>query len=86
MPHIKLKPSKEQVVNFNPNELNAIEWPSESIEYSKEYLGSKKLAEEDERDIVLLFPDRIVYGFDYLDDSIKRVVVEINPVGYSGAY
>lgn len=80
MAHIQLKPSKEQVVNFNPNELNAIDWPSESIEYSKDYLGSRKLAEEDERDIVLLFPDRIVYGFDYLDDSIKRVVVEINPV------
>ena len=80
MAHIRLKASKEQVVKFNPIALNAIDLPAESKEYVKKYLGSKKLAEDDEMDIMLLLSDRIVFGFDYLDDKVKRVVVEINPV------
>lgn len=80
MAHIKLKPSKEHLINFHPNELNAIDLPFESVEYAKDYLGSTKLADVDEMDILLMFPDRVLYGFDYLDHQVKRVIVEINPV------
>lgn len=80
MAHIKLKPSREQIINFNPNELDKIKYPPESLEYAKSYLESKRLADHDEMDIMLMFPDRILYGFDYLDDKVKRVVVELNPV------
>lgn len=80
MAHIKLKPSREQIINFHPNELDKIKYPPESLEYAKSYLESNKLAEQDEMDIMLMFPDRILYGFDYLDDKVKRVVIELNPV------
>lgn len=77
MGHIRLKPSKQFDINFHPSELDNIEVPLESQKKVKEYISSKKLSEDD---ILLMFEDKVIYGFDYLHNGTKKLVVELNPV------
>jgi hypothetical protein len=80
MAHIKLKASTEIKIDFNPRELDNSIIPEESKKISKKYMLSKTLAEDENLDIMLMFEDKVVYGFDYLYDEKKRIIVEINPV------
>lgn len=77
MSHIKLKPSKQFDIDFHPRELDSIQVPEESQKIAKEYLRSKKLTEGD---IMLMFEDKVIYGFDYIHNETKKLVVELNPV------
>lgn len=43
-------------------------------------MKSKKLAEDDDFDLLLMFEDKIIFGFDYLHHGEKRLLIEINPV------
>lgn len=80
MGHVKLKASKEIKIDFNPKELDNIEVPEESKKIAIDYLTSKKLVDEQQFDILLLYEDKVLFGFDYLHNKVKRLVVEINPV------
>ena len=80
MAHIRLKPSKEIKIKFNPKELENIKVPEESKTFVQEYMKSKKLSDDDNLDMMLMFDDRILFGFDYLYGKTKRVIIEINPV------
>lgn len=80
MSHIKLKASTEIKIGFNPREIDDSIIPEESKKIAKNYMSSKTLAEDENFDIMLMFEEKIVYGFDYLHDGKKRIVVEINPV------
>lgn len=80
MAHIKLKASTEIKIDFNPRELDDSIIPEESKNIAKKYMLSKTLSEEENFDIMLMFEDKVVYGFDYLHAGKKRMIVEINPV------
>lgn len=80
MAHVKLKASTEIKIDFNPRELDDSIIPEESIKIAKKYMSSKTLAEEENYDLILMFEDKVVYGFDYLHNEKKRMIVEINPV------
>jgi hypothetical protein len=80
MSHIKLKASTEIKIGFNPKELDDRIVPEESKNFAQRYLSSNKLAEDENLDIMMMFEDKIVFGFDYLHEGKKRIVVEINPV------
>lgn len=79
MGHIKLKPNKQFEINFNPNDLNDEIVPEESKKISKNYMVSKKLAEDENYDLMLMFENHVAYGFDYLHEKTKKIIVEINP-------
>lgn len=80
MAHIKLKASTEIKIDFNPKELEDSIIPEESKKILQKYMSSKTLAENQDFDIMMLFDDKIVYGFDYINAGKKRMIVEINPV------
>lgn len=80
MSHIKLKASTEIKIDFNPKELNETIVPEKSKKIAQKYMSSKELAENENFDIMMMFEDKVVFGFDYLNDGKKRMVVEINPV------
>jgi len=80
MAHIRLKPSKQINIDFDPKELDDIPIPAESQKYARDYMKSKKLAEDDDFDLLLMFEDKVIFGFDYLHQGEKRLLVELNPV------
>lgn len=80
MAHINLKASTELDIDFNPNDLDDSIVPEESKKVVRDYISSKKLAEDENFDIMLMFEHKVVYGFDYLHNGKKRMLVEINPV------
>ncbi len=80
MGHIKLKPSKEFKLKFDPKELKGIKIPEESKAFIREYIKSDKLSDDHDLDIMVILEDRITFGFDYLFAKTKRLVIEINPV------
>ena len=65
MSHIKLKASKEIKIDFNPKELINSIIPEESKIFTQKYLSSKILAENENLDLMLMFEDTVVFGFDY---------------------
>lgn len=81
MRHIKLKPTKEIKFNFNFNDvINDVVIPEESIKKTNEYILSDRLADDFNSDISISFADRIVFGFDYLQNKKRIFLPEINPL------
>src|SRR5688572_17027870 len=80
MGHIKLKPSKEFKLKFDPKELKVIKIPEESKAFIREYIKSDKLSDDHNLDMMVMLDDKIIFGFDYLFGKTKRLVIEINPV------
>lgn len=78
MGHIKLKPSKHFDIDFHPSELDNEIVPDESKKIAKQYMQSKTLT--DDYDIMLMYEDKVIYGFDYLHSGTKKLIVELNPV------
>jgi hypothetical protein len=86
--HIKLKPTKKKNINFDLQKLNnGIEIPEKSLKLIREYTNSKKLSDAHDKDLMLLFEDSIIFGFDFLHDEKKILIPEINPttIFYSNA-
>lgn len=77
MGHIKLKPSKEIKIDFHPSELDNIEIPEESKKTASEYIKSKELSEDD---LIIMLEDRVILGFDYVNQKSKYLIVELNPI------
>lgn len=79
--HIKLKPTKRHLINFNPAELTKdMKIPKESEEFAKKYQNSKKHSDEFEQDLIIGFENEFVYGFDYFYNDDKIIIPELNPV------
>lgn len=86
--HIKLKPTKRINTNFNPAEATKdVEIPKESQELAKKYIKSKNTSDDFDMDLMILFEDNIIFGFDFLHDNKKFLIPEINPttIFYSNA-
>lgn len=79
MGHIKLKANKQFEINFNPNDLNDELVPEENKKISQNYMTSKKLAEDEDYDLMLMFENYVAFGFDYLHEKTKKIIIEINP-------
>lgn len=77
MGHTRLKPTREIKIDFHPSELDNIIVPEESKVKAKEYLASKKLAEDD---IMIMLDDKVIFGYDYLYQDKKLILPEVNPV------
>jgi hypothetical protein len=77
MGHTRLKPTREIKIDFHPSELDVSIVPEESKKKAKEYLTSKKLAEDD---IMIMFDDKVIYGYDYIYNEKKLILPEVNPV------
>lgn len=83
MKHIILKPTREIKINFDYNELlGKVIIPEESVKKMDDYLDSDMLSDEFGDDVMLVFQDKMVYGFDYLQHGNKdRIFLpEINPI------
>lgn len=80
MGHIKLKPTIEYKIDFHPSELDKTPVPEESKKMAMDYLDSNKLSDEDNNDILIMFEDKVIYGYDYLYNNKKLIMPEINPV------
>ena len=86
--HIKLKPTKRINTNFNPAEATKdVKIPKESQELAKNYRRSKKTSDDFNMDLMILFEDNIIFGFDFLHGKKKFLIPEINPttIFYSNA-
>lgn len=77
MGHIKIKPTTEIKIDFNPSELNDLLIPEESKIKSSTYLNSKKLAKDD---IMMMLDDKVIFGYDYLYNNKKLILSEVNPI------
>jgi hypothetical protein len=78
--HIKLKPTKRIKTNFNPAEVSKdVEIPLESQKFIKEYRKSHKLSDDYDKEVMILFEDEVIYGFDFLNNKDKLLIPEINP-------
>ncbi|KGO87188.1 hypothetical protein [Flavobacterium suncheonense] len=77
LPHIRLKPTIKQKINFHPSELDNTIVPEESKNWIKKYQKSNQLHDGS---TILMFDDEIVYGFDFLYKNEKYIVQEVNPV------
>jgi len=80
MAHITLKPSKKIKIKIDPKELTDIKIPEDSKTFIREYMTSEKLSDDHDLDIMVILEDRITFGFDYMFEKTKRLVIEINPV------
>ncbi|SEB00881.1 hypothetical protein SAMN05443667_11515 [Flavobacterium gillisiae] len=80
MGHIKLKPSREIKIDFHPSDLDESIVPEESKKVAKEYLNSKKLAENANFDIMMMLEGKVIFGYDYLYKGKKIILPEVNPV------
>lgn len=80
MAHVKLKASKEFPIDFHPNDLNNIDIPLESKEKMNKYLSNRNLSDQEDDDIMLMFENRVIFGFDYIHERTKRIMIEINPI------
>ena len=79
--HTKLKPTTKIDIDFNPSEItNGIEIPEESKKIATEVQNSKKTSDQYGYDVMLLFDDNIVFGFDVFHLGKKIVLPELNPV------
>jgi hypothetical protein len=79
--HTKLKPTIKINIDFNPNEVtNGVDIPEESQKTAIEIQGSKKTSDEYGYDLMLMFDDNIVYGFDVFHLGKKIFLPELNPV------
>lgn len=87
MAHIKLVPSKQFKISFNPKELDNAVIPDESKKVAQDYIKSKKTIDDNEYDILMMFEDKVTFGFDYIHGKTKSLIVELNPVSvfYSNA-
>ena len=86
--HIKLKPTQRFDINFDPMGINNnVDIPAESLEMVKKYKKSKKLLEDYNKDLSIVFDDEMIFGFDYLHNGQKYIIPEINPttIFYSNA-
>ena len=78
--HIKLKPTKKIKTDFNPAEVSKdVEIPKESIKFAKDYQKSNKLSDDYDKEVMLLFENEMIFGFDYLYKKEKLLIPEINP-------
>ncbi|TPD73751.1 hypothetical protein [Flavobacterium microcysteis] len=77
MGHPKLKATREIKIDFHPSELDDTIVPEESKVKAKDYLTSKKLAEDD---IMLMLDTKVIYGYDYLYKDKKLILPEVNPI------
>ena len=77
MGHTRLKPTREIKIDFHPSELDEGLVPEESKRKAKEYLTSNKLAEDD---IMIMFDNKVIYGYDYIYNKKKLILPEVNPV------
>lgn len=80
MGHTRLKANREIKLNFHPSELNDSLAPEDSKKYAREYLTSKKLAEDENFDIMLMLENKVIYGYDYLYQGKKLILPEVNPI------
>ena len=79
--HIKLKPTKRVNINFNiSKEIRKIDVPEKNKDFADQYLKSKKLLDEYDQDLMIVFENELIYGFDYLHNNQKIIIPEINPV------
>jgi len=79
--HIKLKPTTKIDIDFNPSEITkGVEIPEESQKIATEVQNSKKTSDEYGYDVMILFEDNIVFGFDVFHFGKKIVLPELNPV------
>lgn len=62
------------------NAIENIEIPKDSLQFSEEYIYSKKLSDDFNQDIFLIFEKAMVYAFDYLYKNDKILIPELNPV------
>ncbi|MDO7174186.1 hypothetical protein [Mariniflexile sp. AS56] len=78
--HIKLKPTKRINTDFNPAEVSKdVEIPEASKKFIKDYSKSNKLSDDYDKEVMILFEDKMIYGFDYLYQKDKLLIPEINP-------
>ncbi|WP_417352600.1 hypothetical protein [Flavobacterium alkalisoli] len=80
MGHIKLKPTTEIKINFHPSEIKDEIIPEESKKIAQEYLSSDKTSDDNEHDLIIMLEDKIIYGYDYINNKEKFILPEINPV------
>lgn len=79
--HTKLKPTTRIDIDFNPNEItDGIDIPEESQKTAIEIQSSKKTSDQYGYDVMMMFEDNIVYGFDVFHLGKKIVLPELNPV------
>lgn len=79
--HIALKPTKRITTDFDiPIATAETEIPEESKELIKDYHKSKKLSDDYDKDLMLVFDRDLIYGFDYRYKQDKIFVPELNPV------
>lgn len=85
--HIKFKPTKRHGIIFHPKEFDDIEVPKESVAFAKRVLNSKKTIDKFGQDLMLMYEDEVVYGFDLYNSGDKIIIPEINPatIFYSNA-
>jgi hypothetical protein len=77
MGHTRLKATREFKIDFHPSELDETIQPEESKAKARDYLTSKKLAEDD---IMLMLDNKVIYGYDYLYKDKKLILPEVNPI------
>lgn len=77
MGHIRLKPTRELKINFDPSELIFTKTPAESKKKAKEFIDSKKLSQDD---IMLMLEGKVIFGYDYLHEKKKIILPEVNPI------
>ncbi|CAM3410621.1 hypothetical protein [Aequorivita lipolytica] len=79
--HTKLKPTTNIDIDFNPSEvIKDIVIPEESQKIITEVENSKKTSDQYGYDLMILFDDNIVFGFDVFHFGKKIVLPELNPV------
>ncbi len=86
--HIKLKPTQRFEINIDPRDtFNNADIPEESEELVKSYKKSKKLLDDYNKDLTIVFDNELIFGFDFLHDGQKFIIPEINPttIFYSNA-
>lgn len=70
--HIRFKPTITHKIDFDKNLA-----PEESKIWAKKYQKSNQL---NDGSVILMFEDKYVFGFDFVDKNEKLLVPEVNPV------
>ena len=79
--HIVLKPTKRITTDFDiPKATAETEMPEESKRLVKDYHKSKKLSDDYDKDLMLMFDRDLIYGFDYRYKQDKIFIPELNPI------
>ncbi|CAL2101672.1 conserved protein of unknown function [Tenacibaculum sp. 190130A14a] len=78
--HIKFKPTKRHKLNFHPKELDDTKMSKESKDFAEKIISSKKTVDQFDQDLIIMFENEVIYGFDLYNGKDKIIIPEINPV------